>query len=410
MVAYDNQIQTLMMTALEDGLLSADEAETIDLITGEADADYEWYNKFAGDKIEAGKKLINNAGKDQMNIFKHFQRQFSSSASTKDFMNGIKTGDPEIDAMARQLAGTSQIQATANWADSEDPEVNADTFIQLIKDDKLSQTQLNAMVSNAYRLAEDESQQGYNLLEAFGGTHYVKYEGGSPSYEREMMDMNYNKLPEGTKELEPILLGMHNRFMQEKKDFKMTDKEIEVMKNIGESDVANLILGPNLWGYQSLVAGDEGALEKMLQQYHAPANPSDKSKGSGGNKDVDVDEGDVDNITEVNSPVELRGLAKKNPDKVYKFKNKYYKFVSSAFGGSIKEVDRESQKKKGKSKSENKNLDEFANSINNSRDASKIAGGFRANALYLAARNYKNNPNPTTKKKLEYFYNKYANK
>ena len=54
------------------------------------------------------------------------------------------------------------------------------------------------------------------------------------------------------------------------------------------------------------------------------------------------------------------------------------------------------------------NLDTFAQGINNSRDASKIVGGFQANALYLAARNYKKNPNANTKKKLEYFYNKYA--
>lgn len=54
------------------------------------------------------------------------------------------------------------------------------------------------------------------------------------------------------------------------------------------------------------------------------------------------------------------------------------------------------------------NLDTFAQGINNSQDARNIAGGFQANALYLAARNYKNNPNANTKKKLEYFYNKYA--
>jgi len=153
---------------------------------------------------------------------------------------------------------------------------------------------------------------------------------------------------------------------------------------------------------------------------------------------------DWDNITEVNNPVELRGLAKKNRDKVYKFKNKYYTFVDSAFGGSVKEVnplekkyqeptkkkqkkekkkevkeekkevkkeEKKEEKKKEKEKEKTsleKSLDEFANSINDKYDAKAYAGGFQANALYLAARNYKNNPNPNTKKKLEYFYNKYA--
>ena len=53
-------------------------------------------------------------------------------------------------------------------------------------------------------------------------------------------------------------------------------------------------------------------------------------------------------------------------------------------------------------------LDAFAKSINNNRDAKSYVGGFQANALYLAARNYKMNPNKKTKNKLEYFYNKYA--
>ena len=55
-------------------------------------------------------------------------------------------------------------------------------------------------------------------------------------------------------------------------------------------------------------------------------------------------------------------------------------------------------------------LDTFAQGINSSQDARRMLGGFQANALYLAAKNYKKNPNANTKKKLEYFYQKYLKK
>ena len=51
---------------------------------------------------------------------------------------------------------------------------------------------------------------------------------------------------------------------------------------------------------------------------------------------------------------------------------------------------------------------EFTNSINNKFDAKEYAGGFGANALYMAVRNYKSNPTASNKSKLESLYRKYT--
>ena len=41
-------------------------------------------------------------------------------------------------------------------------------------------------------------------------------------------------------------------------------------------------------------------------------------------------------------------------------------------------------------------------------DAKEYAGGFGANALYMAVRNYKSNPTASNKSKLESLYRKYT--